>query len=575
MCGGTHRTPRVKRGKAGLSPRVRGNRARQYGVAHAARSIPACAGEPPARRSHHRLRQVYPRVCGGTSTCSTASIGPSGLSPRVRGNRRRIALARRPWRSIPACAGEPCPPACATQSPGVYPRVCGGTRGRSARCGDWGGLSPRVRGNPRWYQDAGKPGRSIPACAGEPGAGIIPAPQGQVYPRVCGGTGDPDEQGGVIQGLSPRVRGNRDGGAGWRSRRGSIPACAGEPALASRGTPATGVYPRVCGGTVLVEDGGADDSGLSPRVRGNRGWSQGLQMQLRSIPACAGEPQERSDRSGDGRVYPRVCGGTSGARRRRAIRQGLSPRVRGNPRARAHGDDVSRSIPACAGEPPRRGRAQELGRVYPRVCGGTSSEDAGTSAGRGLSPRVRGNPFPASSSLAWMGSIPACAGEPGGWRTTAPYRAVYPRVCGGTDGSLGARAGDKGLSPRVRGNLGDVGGAVRRQGSIPACAGEPCRNARGRLDGRVYPRVCGGTTVQRKATQMQLGLSPRVRGNRTRRYRIAYVEGSIPACAGEPVPVALYIRLRRVYPRVCGGTYPYHPLGEGKDGLSPRVRGNL
>ena len=34
----------------------------------------------------------------------------------------------------------------------------------------------------------------------------------------------------------------------------------------------------------------------------------------------------------------------------------------------------------------------------------------------------------------------------------------------------------------------------------------------------------------------------------------AYNDGSIPACAGEPPVAIISSILRRVYPRVCGGT---------------------
>ena len=50
---------------------------------------------------------------------------------------------------------------------------------------------------------------------------------------------------------------------------------------------------------------------------------------------------------------------------------------------------------------------------------------------------------------------------------------VYPRVCGGTSVFAVGLAGGQGLSPRVRGNLGGMAllsGGLR---SIPACAGEP------------------------------------------------------------------------------------------------------
>ena len=52
---------------------------------------------------------------------------PGGLSPRVRGNPRLAekGLCRR-W-SIPACAGEPHCTDTRRMSVAVYPRVCGGT----------------------------------------------------------------------------------------------------------------------------------------------------------------------------------------------------------------------------------------------------------------------------------------------------------------------------------------------------------------------------------------------------------------------------------------------------------------
>ena len=50
-----------------------------------------------------------------------------------------------------------------------------------------------------------------------------------------------------------------------------------------------------------------------------------------------------------------------------------------------------RSIPACAGEPVRLVQAAHWQEVYPRVCGGTITDDAGNIIRNGLSPRVRGN----------------------------------------------------------------------------------------------------------------------------------------------------------------------------------------
>ena len=91
-------------------------------------------------------------------------------------------------------------------------------------------------------------------------------------------------------GLSPRVRGNPDSNFDNNGRSGSIPACAGEPLLAVRAPGCRWVYPRVCGGTSVSEVGASYPPGLSPRVRGNPAAADSPLYDVRSIPACAGEP---------------------------------------------------------------------------------------------------------------------------------------------------------------------------------------------------------------------------------------------------------------------------------------------
>ena len=192
----------------------------------------------------------------------------------------------------------------------------------------------------------------------------------------------------------------------------------------------------------------------------------------------------------------------------------------------------------------------------------------------GLSPRVRGNLVGAIQGSALPGSIPACAGEPWMWRERRGAMRVYPRVCGGTSNALPIRLLAAGLSPRVRGNLGHAGDKLFRLGSIPACAGEPKMSRLAACSHRVYPRVCGGTMIWAAKIAVGRGLSPRVRGNRTSAAVETDKRGSIPACAGEPCRVARSSRQPGVYPRVCGGTAG-KGLRDGKfRGLSPRVRGN-
>ena len=219
-------------------------------------------------------------------------------------------------------------------------------------------------------------------------------PTRAVYPRVCGGTL------GLVRirhgnaGLSPRVRGNPSSSLSTAPLAGSIPACAGEPAAGSRSPAAYGVYPRVCGGTLLIEQYQRQMEGLSPRVRGNRAGAGAEATAAGSIPACAGEPGvlNRGRLPPARGVYPRVCGGTRAKAQLYGVLHGLSPRVRGNPPCRLAAATPAGSIPACAGEPEPSGNYTRCDAVYPRVCGGTRSALVVVIMLSGLSPRVRGNP---------------------------------------------------------------------------------------------------------------------------------------------------------------------------------------
>ena len=208
-----------------------------------------------------------------------------------------------------------------------------------------------------------------------------------------------------------------------------------------------------------------------------------------------------------------MCGGTAEGRRVEDGRQGLSPRVRGNHGQCAEKRVSRRSIPACAGEPSRDSCARCRCRVYPRVCGGTRYHSSITRSLRGLSPRVRGNLGQHAYIQYDMGSIPACAGEPTRFHVLTGAPPVYPRVCGGTLRETFLSVSALGLSPRVRGNHRLYRANICYNRSIPACAGEPTFSTpQGGRKG-VYPRVCGGTPAKDWTASQDVGLSPRVRGN--------------------------------------------------------------
>ena len=153
--------------------------------------------------------------------------------------------------------------------------------------------------------------------------------------------------------------------------------------------------------------------------------------------------------------------------------------------------------------------------------------------------------------------------------------AVYPRVCGGTSSWGIENSAAEGLSPRMRGNPTRRRRISINHGSIPAYAGEPLVSMAERSWPQVYPRVCGGTSISHATIRPPKGLSPRVRGNPEQcRTRWPPLR-SIPACAGEPAQGRGRGPADAVYPRVCGGTLPSAYCAAHVSGLSPRVRGNL
>ena len=164
---------------------------------------------------------------------------------------------------------------------------------------------------------------------------------------------------------------------------------------------------------------------------------------IRSIPAWAGEPavltgissnqglspRGRGNRGrgrhhhGHRRVYPRVGGGTCSNQSIVAHPKGLSPRGRGNHRLLRFHDRPSGSIPAWAGEPqPSHQREPPHGRSIPAWAGEPRRGIARIDKRHGLSPRGRGN------QSCRRGLRP-------------PNSTVYPRVGGGTPAKRGFATG--------------------------------------------------------------------------------------------------------------------------------------
>ena len=414
------------------------------------------------------------------------------------------------------------------------------------------GPSPRVRGSRRPHPVTRRAPGSIPACAGKPQA-IHSSAQGVgVHPRVCGEAMAAYKVWPSFPGPSPRVRGSRlqcfHGGDPF----GSIPACAGKPLPAPGRAGDQEVHPRVCGEAVLSSRQHDAYKGPSPRVRGSRTSVQSRAVRVRSIPACAGKPPGQDLAAGSREVHPRVCGEAGVRGRRRGVRRGPSPRVRGSPRVGHPAWEMARSIPACAGKPRRSRPSRPKVRVHPRVCGEAVLATGGNPRDEGPSPRVRGSPERQVGVLAGERSIPACAGKPAPATSGCRRAGVHPRVCGEACTMSSARRQASGPSPRVRGSPGARHPEHGAGGSIPACAGKPFEVMVMFPSWKVHPRVCGEAAAGQPLLRNGWGPSPRVRGSHPAAPGGDALPGSIPACAGKPGPGSAPSAGRRVHPRVCG-----------------------
>ncbi len=152
---------------------------------------------------------------------------------------------------------------------------------------------------------------------------------------------------------------------------------------------------------------------------------------------------------------------------------------------------------------------------------------------------------------------------------------VAPRVRGGGIRRSLMTIWDTGRSPRTRGRLCLHLCAGTNGGSIPAYAGEAVPIRRPHDRHRVDPRVRGGGTDKRGSESAGVGRSPRTRGRRAVEWRFGCTVGSIPAFAGVAVSVIISEQLTGVDPRGRGGGAPHLEMIMAAPGRSPRTRGRL
>ncbi len=173
----------------------------------------------------------------------------------------------------------------------------------------------------------------------------------------------------LARGSSPRLRGTSPAHVKHFFLCRFIPAPAGNIYNRRLSELAQSVHPRACGEHTIRVSTVLALAGSSPRLRGTSGQRAHRSLQLRFIPAPAGNIVARSLPSPRCAVHPRACGEHVGERELGKIRFGSSPRLRGTSKKGTRCQHKSRFIPAPAGNIRYAFITRIQTPVHPRACG--------------------------------------------------------------------------------------------------------------------------------------------------------------------------------------------------------------
>ena len=174
-------------------------------------------------------------------------------------------------------------------------------------------------------------------------------------------------------------------------------------------------------------------------------------------------------------------------------------------------------IPACAGNSASGPHGTVHLRDHPRVCGEQRLMALLKQSVLGSSPRVRGTEIVCHLICRSVGIIPACAGNRTNNSGCLRAPRDHPRVCGEQPETCKPPTTPLGSSPRVRGTATLDAAASAFLGIIPACAGNSAPSLQNRFAPRDHPRVCGEQVVGQILLGIAEGIIPACAGNSRKR----------------------------------------------------------
>ena len=218
------------RDAAGSSPRARGTQPLAALVRPHQRFIPASAGNAQASVKNAPHETVHPRERGERSCPSSSRPAARGSSPRARGTPWRARARPAHRRFIPASAGNAFPGSNRVAARAVHPRERGERPSMRQKRMAALGSSPRARGTPTCALARLSIQRFIPASAGNASPVHRSGSRFSVHPRERGERAPGSRAVQRAGGSSPRARGTRAYRySGFRPGR-FIPASAGNAA---------------------------------------------------------------------------------------------------------------------------------------------------------------------------------------------------------------------------------------------------------------------------------------------------------------------------------------------------------
>ena len=215
---------------------------------------------------------------------------------------------------------------------------------------------------------------------------------GADHPRACGANERQNRRSSTVDGSSPRMRGKLAAILRGRELHRIIPAHAGQTSSRPHRPGRPSDHPRACGANSQGLKGLPSEAGSSPRMRGKRGVFRLAVDAGRIIPAHAGQTRARRPSPASWPDHPRACGANLQPDVNRSRRDGSSPRMRGKLLFEGEAVIDVRIIPAHAGQTRPPWRSVPASADHPRACGANARRPCRLHVRCGSSPRMRGKP---------------------------------------------------------------------------------------------------------------------------------------------------------------------------------------